>query len=107
MSDALFDAEPYGPEAKRRAKPRDPVQHMVGNSGQWFLLLRRKKNPHEHAHLLDMKMMTTYRNGKAVLTGWDGRSRWEGAWKTMCGEIGAVVAIEAETVNACPKCLKP
>ena len=106
MTDALFDAESYGPETKRRAKPAEPVLHMVGNSGQWFLLLRHKRAPDDRAHLLDIKMMTVYRNGKAVLTGWDGRSPWEGAWKTMCGEIGSAVPMPDGSVNACPKCMK-
>jgi hypothetical protein len=102
----MFDATTYGPGPGKptRAKPEPPAPRLVYNNGEWYIVTHHKKTPHDLAHRLDMKMTTTYRLGRAHITGWDGRSPWQGAWKTRCGLIGAVVELPHGDVNACPAC---
>lgn len=104
MSDHLFDPGFYGYGQSPRAK-HEPVVVTAVNDGRWHLILRKGKEPHPLAHKLTLKMTTITVNGKQQIVALADGQRWEGAWQTACGLVGAALDLPAGAeVNVCPVC---
>jgi hypothetical protein len=101
----MFDASVYGPGKEERSK-REPELVFAENHGDWYLILRKGKEPYPLAHKLKQKIMTIVVRGKRQTTVWDGRSPWEGGYETACGLTGAALDLPETNVQVCPKCLE-
>jgi hypothetical protein len=97
VSDALFDADDYGPGRSTRQRHAPPM--AVNNDGKWFVIFRLNRAPADYAHRLKW-VGPIY-----APVGLQGEVLGEGAVLTVCGIKGRPGALEeGATVNPCPKC---
>lgn len=100
----LFDPLPFGAGTEPRQRHEPEIATAI-NRGDWFLILRKGKEPYPLAHKLLMKITTITARGKQHVVALEDGARWEGGWRTRCGINGAALDLPTDSVvQVCPKC---